>query len=626
MVIMGYKQPESTMPLPLTHTQVPSYVAEPDVAQARLEALLNARGVDGVFITAQDAFLSEYNVPANNQRYALSNFSGSTGDGIFLAARARAAFLLFVDGRYHLQADQQTNLAWVEVIKLDLTQTLEDGLLDWVRTVPGTGLVLALDGARTTWKRFIQLQEACAERGFRLEVWLNDEVSTALELPGWTVNRPVYTLPVGATGRTPGQNLTALYRQLPEGLHWATTCILTCMSDDVAWLLGARGFHMPHASSFLAHAFILGRDLVLYLPLGVESTPVDLGVDPDCRVILVRGDLTELQAVLAAYTVTDICFSERAMNALLPNLTAKIWPTATRHSEYFGLELLRAQKTPEELAAIRSAFLKSSRAIARTLRWVKSSTAGAMTDVAQISELDLSEKIAHEYLAEGALELSFNTIAATGANGAVIHYGTPSHANRLQPGDMALLDSGAYYAEGFATDCTRVVFCKGSGSTPEPWQREIYTVTLKACIRGMTAVFPRDLPCREVDSWVRQVCQAYGYDYAHGTGHGVGIHVHEAGIRLSPVSTYGFTEDAVVSIEPGIYLNGKGGVRIENVAVVRAHPTDPKLFYFENLAFVGLDWDLIDLALLTVEEKAYLAAYEAQCATLGNTVTVCPLL
>ncbi|WP_287127426.1 M24 family metallopeptidase [Candidatus Cyanaurora vandensis] len=625
-----------TATLPLAH-DLPHYVARPAQAQVALENLGVERGVDCVFVTAQDAFLSEYNVLANNHRYALSNFSGSTGDGIFLSARLsqqldQAQFLLFVDGRYHLQADQEIDPNFVQVVKLDVTQTMETGLLGWLEAVPATELTVAIDGARTTWKRFIQLQEICKERGFTLQVWQQEEISTALALPGWSVTRPVAALPTTATGRTTAGNLNDLHRCLPADLDPDRTCILTCMSDDVAWLVGARGFHMPNASSFLADGFVVGRDIILFLPPGTETTDIQLPTATDYRVILVRGSLVELTQVLSAYSVTDICFSERASNAFLPTFALGVWAGAALHADFFGLEMARAQKTPEELAAIRAAFLKSSRAIARTLRWVKSSiplAAGTVTEdatfVAPVSELDLSEKIAREYLAQGAVELSFRTIAATGANGAIIHYGNPRPENLLQDGDLTLLDSGAYYGEGFATDCTRVAFCNRGGSTPQPWQREIYTVTLKACIRGMTAVFPCDLPCKELDRQVRAVCQQYGYDYAHGTGHGVGIHVHESGIRLSPVSTYGFTENAVVSIEPGIYLPGQGGVRIENVAVVRAHPTLVDHFYFENLAFVGMDWELIDLGLLDESERTYLREYEAQCAALGNTVTPCPL-
>ncbi|WP_218080858.1 M24 family metallopeptidase [Anthocerotibacter panamensis] len=627
-----------TTSLRFAYRHLPVFTADPQTAQANLETLLGEWGVDCLFITAQDAFLSEYNVPSNNQRYALSNFAGSTGDGIFTSQKLtgqlgnQAQFLLFVDGRYHMQADRETAPEWVQVVKLDISKTLEDGLLGWLKEVPADRLTVAIDGARTTWKRFKQIQTVCEERGFSLRVLLHNEISTALNLPGWSVDRAVEPLPLAATGRTIAGNLTALHQCLPADVTPEAACILTCMSDDVAWLLGARGFHLPYASSLLAYTCTIGRDILLFLPPGTEDTPVHLEPGTDFRLVVLRS-LEELTIALRGYHVEHLLFSERAMNAFLPTFAHQYWPEAKLIEDYHGLERLRTEKTPEELAAIRSAFLKSSRAIAATLRWVKASVQlqpGALTCdptfTAPISEIDLSNKIACEYLAQGALELSFRTIAATGASGAIIHYTTPSPENLLADGDLALLDSGAYYAEGFATDCTRVAYCNSGTSIPAPWQKEIYTVTLKAAIAGLRAEFHQDTPCKEIDAQVRAVCQKYGYDYNHGTGHGVGILVHESGIRLSPISTYGFTEHAVVSIEPGIYLAGKGGVRIENVAVVRRHPTQADHFCFENLAFVGLDWELIDVDLLDAGERAYLSTYERQCQTLGTTVTDCPLL
>jgi Xaa-Pro aminopeptidase len=190
------------------------------------------------------------------------------------------------------------------------------------------------------------------------------------------------------------------------------------------------------------------------------------------------------------------------------------------------------------------------------------------------------------------------------------------------------LDSGAYYAEGFATDCTRVVLFTDGSEKAADWQKEIYTLTLKSCLAGLRAKFRLDSLCKDVDTLARGPIRDKGFDYAHGTGHGIGIHVHESGIRISPVSQYQFTESAVVSVEPGIYLAGKGGVRIENVAIVAANAEQEQQHThgFENVVFVGYDWDLIDLGMLSEDDKKDLAAYERKCRSLGTGVTDCPLL
>jgi Xaa-Pro aminopeptidase len=128
---------------------------------------------------------------------------------------------------------------------------------------------------------------------------------------------------------------------------------------------------------------------------------------------------------------------------------------------------------------------------------------------------------------------------------------------------------------------------------------------------------------KEVDALIRGKVKESGYDYLHGTGHGIGIHVHEEGIRLSTLSVYPQSPFACVSVEPGIYLKDKGGVRVENVAFLI--PEGASHYRYENVVFVGYDWDLIDLTQLTEEEKNYLRDYESKCRELGTALTECPL-
>jgi Xaa-Pro aminopeptidase len=166
----------------------------------------------------------------------------------------------------------------------------------------------------------------------------------------------------------------------------------------------------------------------------------------------------------------------------------------------------------------------------------------------------------------------------------------------------------------------------GSAQQPEPWQKDIYTATLKAAIQVFMKPVPARLSGKEVDAQIRGQVKAAGYDYMHGTGHGVGIHVHEEGIRLSSLSSYPQSANACVSVEPGIYLEGKGGVRVENIALLHlTQDSGVPAYEYENVVFVGYDWDLIRTEQLSPEEKRYLKQYEAKCAELGTTLTACPL-
>jgi Xaa-Pro aminopeptidase len=308
------------------------------------------------------------------------------------------------------------------------------------------------------------------------------------------------------------------------------------------------------------------------------------------------------------------------MNSLLPELALAVHPGASVHADFRRLLALRTRKTPEEMESIRSSFLRSSRAIAKTLRFGK-----AECQKRRLSEWELAEQLKENYGDQGAVALSFKTISGAGANSAIVHYSNPSKDQCFDPGKLALLDSGAYYPEGFATDCTRGFFAGGANNAvqPEPWQKEIYTATLRAAIQVFIRPVDAGWSGKQVDAFIRSKVKESGHDYLHGTGHGIGIHVHEEGIRLSTLSIYPQSPFACVSVEPGIYLEGRGGVRVENVALL--HPEGQGHYRYENVVFVGYDWDLIDVSMLDESEKSYLRAYEARCRELGTQLTECPL-
>jgi Xaa-Pro aminopeptidase len=227
---------------------------------------------------------------------------------------------------------------------------------------------------------------------------------------------------------------------------------------------------------------------------------------------------------------------------------------------------------------------------------------------------------ADQFYAEvGSLEQSFKTIAAVGPNSSIIHFGSSSDSVVVKNDDLMLLDSGAYYEGGFATDTTRAFFANPHKAKPNAKQIEIYTLVLKGLINALTAVFKEGTRGMFVDTLARNPILRAGYDYAHGTGHGVGINVHEAGARFSSISVTPIKKGTVVSIEPGIYLPGFGGVRLENIIHVIDHPKYPGMLGFESLVYVGFDPSLIDFNLLSKEEIEYLKSYEAECDRRGTS-------
>ncbi|AOJ10751.1 M24 family metallopeptidase [Burkholderia mayonis] len=593
---------------------------------ARLSRLIDALQLDALVITSQDEYITEWLPRCNNPRYALSGFDGSVGSGIFLSAAVAKRlgapqFVLFVDGRYHLQAEKQCDPAHVHVEKLGLNVAMWPAIADWLIAHAAEFQRVGYDALRLSVAQRERLFAHTQSAGLQWTSLAGREIDKAIALPGWTVERPIFELPRSMTGVGIAENLATLNRRMGEHLGdpHAKVAFLTCAADDPSYLLNSRGYHLPCASSHLGFLFVVGEAVALFLPEGCDRCPVQIESYPALRVI--RNDAAELERFLAQFDVEHVCYGFEAVNCALPDTVRRIWPEA-RHVDHNPVEAMRASKTPEVLDQFRDAFARSSEAIAEAMRWAKTGEPGK-----RHSEYDLARVISDAYAARSAVALSFTTVAANGANSASAHYTAASPDVELTEGELVLLDSGAYFEGGFATDCTRVVLRRTRADTqPQPWQREIYTVALKACIKGLVTCFPKDATGAEVDAAVREVCRAHGHDFNHGTGHGIGIHVHEGGVRFSPGSQYGLVPNAVISVEPGIYVPGKGGVRIENIVVIHPSEQEPDKMAFENLVTVGYDWDLIDLDLLTDDERAYLRDYEQLCVERGTNVTHCPLL
>jgi Xaa-Pro aminopeptidase len=595
----------------------------------QLDALMSEQQIDALLLTSRDGHLSEYTALANNPRYHLSQFTGSVGDAIFisnsLAAKLdmKAQCLLFVDGRYHIQADLQCDPGKVSVQKLAYGEIMWDSMMGWFENNKQHINRLGLDGYRFSSSDVSQLGKFAQGHGFTLHSYNHHEIDNAIELPGFITTKPITQLADELLGRGVKDNITALTSSYPQGFSAEQTCYITSVSDDVSYLLNSRGYHAPNLSSHFGYLFVINQDVVLYLPRDAAECEVNINDVGDLNFTVVRNDWNELGELLKAKNVTGLCYKAGGINYVLQQMIDQTWSGVKCNDAFAGVSPIRVVKSPQELNAMKHAFVRSSKAIAETIRWAKF----GIPEDNIYTEGALASKIWSEYQTQGALGLSFGTIAGCGENGAQIHYSDDTSTRPLNDGELVLLDSGAYYEEGLATDVTRGCFCNHSGEAkPEDWQIDIYTSTLKASIAGLCAIVHKSCNGAKMDDIIRNVVKEAGYDYAHGTGHGVGIDVHESGIGISPRVNATFTENAVVTIEPGIYLADKGGVRVENVVIVRKDEQKSDHFKFEIMSFVGYDWELIDLDRLTIDEKAYLKDYEQSCQKMGTQIMPCPLM
>ncbi|KVS62433.1 M24 family metallopeptidase [Burkholderia cepacia] len=601
--------------------------ARPDIAlnHQRLSALLQNEGLDAVIVTLQTDLTGAPSFQ-QNQILALSGFDGSAGFGLFLSRTCADAigvqqFVLFADGRYHSQAEAQCAADRVTLEKIRYTEDLWPSLIEWLSGKTDLIGIAAYDKSITTVSQQVDLLLNAFDSPVRLKAIDGGVIERQLGIAGRTMGRAIFELPRSITGVSIAENLAKLHQRIAVHLcsREIRTLFVTSVPQDLAYLLNSRGYHTEYSSSHHGILFVIEGHAYLFLPEGCDRCPVEIASYANLQVI--GSDVRELQRRLSAHDIDFACYSFDTTSCAIQRVLSDILPDS-RHINFSPVELMRARKTPEALNSIRDAFSRSSRAVAETMRRAKTGDDGRVT-----SEFDLSSAIREAYRKYGANSLSFRSIVAGGANSAIPHYCASSPEVRLADGELVLLDSGAYYDGGFATDCTRVVLRRThAGTVAQPWQREIYTVALKAAIAGLTAKFPVGTSGRRLDELVRGECSAAGYDYAHGTGHGIGTDVHERGIWFSPTTSYEIVPDAVASIAPGIYCPGRGGVRIENVVIVRRDPGQRAIVEFENVVTVGYDWDLIDVDRLDDDERRYLTAYEAQCVAAGTQVTKCPLL
>jgi Xaa-Pro aminopeptidase len=271
---------------------------------------------------------------------------------------------------------------------------------------------------------------------------------------------------------------------------------------------------------------------------------------------------------------------------------------------------MKAVKNDVEIAGARTAHLRDGLAVTRFLAWFDRQAAQG-----KLTEIDAVEALEDFRAQTGVLkDISFPTIAGAGPHGAIVHYRVTNKTNRhIAPGEIFLIDSGAQYEDG-TTDITRTLIV----GDPTAEMRERFTRVLKGHIGIATAIFPDGTAGAQLDSFARAPLWAAGIDFDHGTGHGVGsyLSVHEGPARIAKLGTAALKRGMIMSNEPGYYKTDAYGIRIENLVLTTEGPSVPgaekTLNAFETLTLVPIDQRLIEPALLSADEIAWLNAYHAR--------------
>ena len=559
---------------------------------AALRAELARRGLDGFVVPLSDEHQGEY-IARRSQRLAwLTGFTGSAGMAIVLAERAA----LFVDGRYTLQAAAQVDGALYE--HRHVTDKPADA---WLREHLAAGAALGYDPQLHGTAQRDRLAAPCRAVGARLVACEDNPVDALWADQPPAPLGPIAPHPLRFAGAEAGEKREIVAARLAE--KGAAAAVLSA-PDSIAWLLNVRGADV--ANSPLPHSFAIMRG----------AGDVDWFVDrrkllPEVAAHL--GNAVHVQAPEAMADVLDD-LAGAGKTVLVDEAATPVWMVdrltdggakVVRGADPCALP--KACKNAVELDGIRAAHRRDGAALTRFLARLAAAPPGSITELDAVERLAAMRAGGEHYRGP-----SFDTISGSGANGAIVHYRVTAESNRtLEPGTLYLVDSGGQYLDG-TTDVTRTVAI----GRPEPEHRDRFTRVLRGHIALATARFPRGTTGAQLDTLARQFLWQAGLDYDHGTGHGVGhyLNVHEGPQRISRMgSGAALAPGMVVSNEPGYYKSGAFGIRIENlVTVTEADAADGGFLGFETLTLAPIDRALIDPAMLTADERAWLDAYHAR--------------
>ncbi len=561
---------------------------------AAFRAQLAADGLDGFVVPLTDEHMSEYVGDYAKRLEWLTGFKGSAGAAAVLADRAA----IFVDGRYTLQVQQQVDGAhW------DYVGVPQSSIADWLRAHAPAGARIGYD----PWLHTRKWVETVGKIVTLVPVAANPVDAVWVDKPAMSPAR-VKVHDTELAGRSAADKRTEIADWLTrEGLD---ATVMTAL-DSIAWTFNLRGDDVTHTPVGLAFA-ILHADATADLFVAPEK------IDDTVRAALGNGvrlhDRTDFAPMLATLSGKAIAADPDGAVVAVFDALAKGGARIVEARD--PAILAKAIKNHAEQAGQRAAQARDGAALSRYLHWLS-----VEAPLGSLTEISASDQLRRFREATGKLlDLSFDTISGAGPHGAIMHYKASAETDRrIEPSSVYLCDSGGQYADG-TTDVTRTIWV-GPG-TPPAEVRDRFTRVLKGHIAIAAAVFPDGTSGGQLDAFARQYLWAAGCDYAHGTGHGVGafLAVHEGPQRIAkPTGGQAGTSEPLragmfLSNEPGYYKPGHYGIRIENLVLVEVREIpggDMPMLGFETLTFAPIDKTMIEPALLSPAERAWLDGYHA---------------
>ncbi len=582
----------------------------------KLRQAMLKQELDMLIVVSTDEHLNEY-LPAQNWRLRASTscgssqgFTGSAGTAVF-CVEGRSQ--LFVDSRYHLQAEQTCGENF-EIQKLG-----NEGVLDphkWIASHAGKALSVGADPFVMSPKEWRRYENTLGKSAHSLKATTPNLVDSVWHNRPNPPRNKIYPLALKYTGKSSADKLANVRKEMNEtGMvkDCKADVLLLTMLDEIAWLTNLRGSDIEYNPVFEAYAAILQDKALCFCnhpEAGLSAHCPDwefrpYAEYPEFLAELAQDDNVKVWLDPSTITMgTRLAFSrEQVIEKKSPIVLAK------------------ALKNPTEISSSKNAHKQAAVGVVKSFRRLQQ----AIDSGQPVTEKEYADWLYEAYSqAEDFSDLSFNTIAGSGPNGAIVHYGNPDSTNPMKSDELLLVDSGIQCAGG-TTDATRTVIL----GKPDKKQKRTFTLVLQAHIRLARQVFPEGTTGASLDSITRSELWNAGLDYGHGTGHGVGafLNVHEGPQRISPVA-YDIALQAgmVLSNEPGYYEQNWGGIRLENLYVVKKaeglpqHPGGKGWLTFETLTLIPFERRLIDRDILSVDELKWLDEYHQLVFTEISTL------
>lgn len=575
-------------------------------------------GVHCMVIPTSDYHNSEYVSDFFMARKYFSGFTGSAGTLVVTPDEAA----LFTDGRYFIQAAKELKDSGITLMKMGEPEV--PTMTEYVDQKLQQGWTLCFDGRVLTSSKGSELEEIVRKHGGQLRFDL-DLCDAAWENRPALIHHPVFALSEEYAGESVEEKLTRVREEMKKeeaGIH-----VLTSL-DDIAWLYNIRSNDVECCPVVLAYTMVTKDRALLFAEEGFAA-----GEDTSARERMEKAGVEiypydrfyEMLSSVAAQAAKEeqasgIWIDESRVNFRVLKELQKICVKAQGAQAGPVLlnrenptTLMKSIKNETELKHTRRAHIKDAVAVTRFMYWLKKNIGSIPMDEVSVAE-QIDGLRAQQ---DGFIELSFPTISAYGTNGAIIHYGPQKETCAvLKPEGMLMVDSGGHYIDG-TTDITRT-FILGPVT---PQMKKHYTLVLRAMLSLRATRFLHGCTGANLDIRAREVLWEHGLDYKHGTGHGVGniLNVHEGpqSFRWKLLPDAGkpavFEEGMITSDEPGIYLENQYGIRIENEILCRKGEENEygQFMYFEDLTFVPIDLDGVELGQMSELDKERLNEYHA---------------